>query len=52
MKKFETLMLQCLFTASLVACVLTLGAMLTSQMPVANIAGSNAPAAAMTSAAG
>jgi hypothetical protein len=47
--KFETLMLHSLFAICLLVCVLTLGAMLTSQATVSNIAASHAPAAAMAS---
>ena len=50
--KFETLMLQSLFLASLLVCLLTLGAMLTSHTIPSNIATSHAPVAAMTSSAG
>lgn len=44
--KFETLMLHSLFAASLLICVLTLGAMLTSHPTVASVAASHAPVVA------
>lgn len=47
--KFETLMLRSLFTACLLICVLTLGAMLTTNVPVSNVAVDHAPVAASTS---
>ncbi len=48
--KFETLMLQSLFAACLLICVLTLGAMLTSQVTVSNnVAVNHAPVPAVTS---
>ncbi|WP_174236735.1 hypothetical protein [Dyella sp. S184] len=50
--KFETLMLQSLFLACLLVCLLTLGAMLTSHTTTTNIATSHAPVASMTSSAG
>jgi hypothetical protein len=50
--KFETLMLQSLFLACLLVCLLTLGAMLTSHITPSNIATSHAPVAAMTGSAG
>jgi hypothetical protein len=50
--KFETLMLHSLFAASLLVCVLTLGNMLTSHAPVANVAAAHAHVAASVHAAG
>ncbi|MBB6242540.1 hypothetical protein [Rhodanobacter sp. MP1X3] len=47
--KFETLMLQSLFAACLLICLLTLGAMLTSQITVPSVAVSHAPVAAIES---
>ncbi|MFC5580114.1 hypothetical protein [Rhodanobacter terrae] len=44
--KFESLMLQSLFGACLLICVLVVGAMLTS--PAASVAASHAPAATAT----
>ncbi|HZX70883.1 MAG TPA: hypothetical protein VFE77_08685 [Rhodanobacter sp.] len=49
--KFETLMLQSLFIACLLICLLTLGALLTSPTTVSNIAASHAPVAAAASSA-
>ena len=49
--KFETLMLHSLFAACLLVCVLTLGAMLTSQATVSNVAANHAPVAASASSA-
>jgi hypothetical protein len=48
--KFETLMLQALFTACAVVCVLVMGSMLTAKSP-AYAAASHAPVAAVTSSA-
>lgn len=50
--KFETLMLQTLFGASLLVCLLVLGAMLTSQATVASVATSHTPTTVVASAAG
>jgi hypothetical protein len=50
--KFETLMLHSLFAACLLLCVLTLGAMLTSQATISSTAASHAPVAAVTSSVG
>lgn len=44
--KFENLMLQTLFSACLLICVLTLGAMLTTHASVPNVAANHAPVAA------
>ena len=44
--KFENLMLQTLFSACLLICVLTLGAMLTTHTSVPNVAANHAPVAA------
>ena len=44
--KFENLMLQTLFSACLLICVLTLGTMLTARVSVPNVAANHAPAAA------
>ncbi|WP_168172533.1 hypothetical protein [Rhodanobacter sp. C05] len=49
--KFETLMLQTLFSACLLICLLTLGAMLTTQVPVSGIAASQAHVAAVATSA-
>jgi hypothetical protein len=49
--KFETLMLQCLFTACLLVGVLTLGAMLTSHANVSNVVSGHAHVAATTNSA-
>ena len=49
--KFETLMLQTLFTACAVVCVLVMGSMLTAKTTV-YVAASHAPVAALTSSAG
>ncbi|MBB6188352.1 hypothetical protein [Rhodanobacter sp. MP7CTX1] len=49
--KFETLMLHSLFAACLLICVLTLGAMLTTQTTVSNVAASHAPAAVSANSA-
>jgi hypothetical protein len=49
--KFETLMLHSLFTACLLVCVLTLGAMLTSHTHTFNSAGNHAHAVVTTNAA-
>ena len=49
--KFETLMLQCLFTVCLLVGVLTLGAMLTSHANASNVAGHAHVAAATNRAA-
>jgi hypothetical protein len=45
--KFETLMLQTLFSACLLVCVLAMGAMLTTHVTVAKVAASQAPVAAI-----
>ena len=50
--KFETLMLQSLFTACLLICLLTLGAMLTSQLSASIAAAGNASVAATARTAG
>lgn len=50
--KFETLMLQTLFGACLLVCLLVLGAMLTSQPTVASVASSHVSTATTASAAG
>lgn len=50
--KFETLMLQSLFGACLLVCVLVLGAMLTSQATLSSVAVSHAPVAATASSTG
>lgn len=50
--KFENLMLQSLFTACLLICVFTLGAMLTSQTTVSKVAASHAPVTAVANSAG
>jgi hypothetical protein len=47
--KFESLMLQSLFGACLLICVLVVGAMLTS--PTTSVAASHAPVAATTASA-
>ena len=44
--KFETLMLQTLFSACLLICVLAMGAMLTTRVSVPNVAANHAPATA------
>jgi hypothetical protein len=49
--KFETLMLHSLFAACLLVCVLTLGAMLTTQATVSNVAANHAPVAVSASSA-
>jgi len=50
--KFETVMLQGLFTVCLLICLLTLGAMLTSQTIASNHAVGHAPVTAMARSAG
>jgi hypothetical protein len=50
--KFETLMLHSLFAACLLVCVLTFGAMVTSNASEATAVASHAPVAASTNAAG
>lgn len=50
--KFENLMMQSLFTASLLVCLLALGSMLTTRTVASNIAASHAPVAAVVSSAG
>ncbi|WP_170212234.1 hypothetical protein [Rhodanobacter glycinis] len=50
--KFETLMLQTLFSACALICLLALGAMLTTKVPVSAVAASHAPVAAVVSPAG
>ncbi|MFC5435260.1 hypothetical protein ACFPME_01745 [Rhodanobacter umsongensis] len=50
--KFETLMLQTLFGASLLVCLLVLGAMLTSRATVASVAAGDAPTAVAAVTAG
>lgn len=50
--KFETLMLQSLFAACLLVCLLTLGGMLTSQANVSKVASSHAPVAVVADSAG
>lgn len=50
--KFETLMLQSLFAASLLVCLLTFGAMVTSNVNVATSVASHAPVAAVANSAG
>jgi hypothetical protein len=49
--KFETLMLQTLFSACALVCLLAMGAMLTTKVPV-SVAASHAPAAEVVSSAG
>jgi hypothetical protein len=49
--KFETLMLQTLFSACALVCLLAMGAMLTTKVPV-SVAASHAPTAAVVSTAG
>jgi hypothetical protein len=49
--KFETLMLKSLFTACILVCLLTLGAMLTSHTPVPHVAASHVPVAAIANSA-
>jgi hypothetical protein len=49
--KFETLMLQSLFTACLLICLLTLGSMLVAPTNVAKVATSQAPVTAVSSLA-
>lgn len=49
--KFETLMLQTLFSACALVCLLAMGAMLTTKVPV-SLAASQAPTAAAVSSAG
>lgn len=44
--KYETLILQTLFAACMLVCVLTFGAMLVYRAPVATVATSHAPIAA------
>ncbi len=44
--KFENLILQSLFAACLLVCVLVMGAMLTSHVNVSSVADSHAPVAA------
>lgn len=48
--KFESLMLKGLFTACLLVCALTLGAMVTDKAPATQVAASATPAAAVTPA--
>ncbi|GAB2549944.1 hypothetical protein [Rhodanobacter koreensis] len=50
--KFETLMLQTLFSACLLVCVLAMGAMLTTHVTVAKVAAGQAHVQAVTNAAG
>jgi len=50
--KFETLMLHSVFAACLLVCVLTLGAMLTSQATVSSTSAAHAPVAAVPSSVG
>ncbi len=50
--KFETLMLHSLFAACLAVCLLVLGAMLTTHVPVASVASSHASTSATVRAAG
>ncbi|WP_158543295.1 hypothetical protein [Dyella psychrodurans] len=50
--KFEALLLKALFTACLLICVLTLGAMLTAKAPVQTIAASQSTAAVAADSAG
>jgi hypothetical protein len=50
--KFETLMMQSLFTACLLICLLTLGAMLTSQTTVSKKAVGHTPVTAMAKSNG
>jgi hypothetical protein len=49
--KFETLMLQTLFSACALVCLLAMGAMLTTKVPV-SVATSHTPAAAAVNPAG
>lgn len=44
--KYESLILQTLFGACLLVCVLTFGTMLVYHAPIANVAASHAPIAA------
>lgn len=50
--KFESLMLKSLFTACMLVCVLTMGAMLTAKTTVPNVAAAHAPAATIANSAG
>ncbi|HEY8681774.1 MAG TPA: hypothetical protein VIM06_01265 [Rhodanobacter sp.] len=50
--KYETLMLQTLFSACLLVCLLVMGAMLTSKAPVSTVAVHHAPVAAAASPVG
>ena len=45
--KFETLMLQTLFSACLLVCLLAMGAMLTTHVTVSKVAANHAPVAAI-----
>jgi hypothetical protein len=47
--KYETLMLQTIFSACMLVCLLVMGAMLTSKTPVSTAAVSHAPVAVVTS---
>jgi hypothetical protein len=49
--KFETLMLKSLFTACMLVCVLTLGAMLTTKVNVPTVVASHAAAASVANSA-
>ncbi|MGH8158583.1 MAG: hypothetical protein ACREPQ_10735 [Rhodanobacter sp.] len=50
--KFETLMLQTLFSACLLVCVLAMGAMLTTHVTVAKVAVNHAYVQAVVNSAG
>jgi hypothetical protein len=50
--KFETLMLQTLFSACALVCLLAMGAMLTAKVPVSAVTVSHAPVAVVVSPAG
>lgn len=50
--KFESLMLKSLFTACMLVCVLTMGAMLTAKTTLPNVAAAHAPLAAVANSAG
>jgi hypothetical protein len=50
--KFEKFLLQSLFSASLLVCLLVLGSMLTSHVPATQLANAPAAVATATSAAG
>ncbi len=50
--KFESLMLKSLFTACMLVCVLTMGAMLTAKTTVPNVAAAHAPAVTIANSAG